>query len=178
VVKSGNAAFYYPGPLLGNALTKTNRRIDSGAIIYYNCSMKRAKKSKATEQADSGPSLGDLESDVMSVVWKKGEATVQDVQHALQPHRPLAYTTVMTVMSRLAQKGFLNRRKEGRSYLYAPVPSQERYAVSQLRSLVQRLYEGATGKAIAHLLETDDNVSPEELERLEALIRARRQEKE
>ncbi len=140
--------------------------------------MKRAKGSKAKEEADPGPSLGDLESDVMGVVWEIGEATVQDVQRALEPRRPLAYTTVMTVMSRLAQKGFLQRRKEGRAYVYAPAASQERYAGSQLRSLVRRLYEGASGKAIAHLLETDDNVSQQELERLEALIRARRQAKD
>ena len=140
--------------------------------------MKKAKGPKDNEQTDHSLPLGDLESDVMRLVWEKGEATVQDVQRALEPRRPLAYTTVMTVMSRLAQKGFLQRRKEGRAYVYAPAASQERYAGSQLRSLVRRLYEGATGKAIAHLLETDDNVSPQELDRLERLIHARRQAKE
>lgn len=137
--------------------------------------MKDTNSSNAQAQEHRSPSLGDLESDVMSVVWDKGEATVQEVQHALKPRRPLAYTTVMTVMSRLAQKGFLQRHKEGRAYVYAPVASQEKFASSQLRSLVRRLYEGATGKAIAHLLETDEEVSSEELERLEALIRSRRQ---
>jgi BlaI family penicillinase repressor len=140
--------------------------------------MKRTKGPKTKEKTDSGPTLGDLESEIMSAVWEKGEATVQDVQSALEPRRPLAYTTVMTVMSRLAQKGLLQRRKEGRAYVYTSTASQEKFAGSQLLSLVRRLYEGATGKAIAHLLEIDDNVSAEELERLEALIRARRQGKE
>lgn len=137
--------------------------------------MKRKKRSKV--KTDSSLPLGDLESDVMAVVWGKNEATVQDVQRALEPRRPLAYTTVMTVMSRLAQKGLLHRRKEGRAYVYSPAASQEKFAGSQIRSLVRRLYDGATGKAIAHLLETDENVSEEELERLEALIRTRRKDK-
>jgi predicted transcriptional regulator len=119
--------------------------------------------------------LGDLEADVMNVVWQKREATVQDVKDALEPNRKLAYTTVMTVMSRLAEKGMLNRRKEGRAYIYTPTDSQEHVAGSLLRSLIQRFYNGATASAIAHLLETEDDVDEAELEELEELLRAKRQ---
>jgi predicted transcriptional regulator len=118
--------------------------------------------------------LGDLETDVLGVVWEMGKATVQDVKDALEPRRALAYTTVMTVMSRLAEKGILERRKEGRAYFYTPVASQQKVAGSLLNSLVRRLYDGATGKAIAQLLETDENVNDAELERLEQLIRSKR----
>ena len=118
--------------------------------------------------------LGDLEAEIMGVVWEKGKATVQDVKDALEPRRSLAYTTVMTVMSRLAEKGVLERRKEGRAYYYTPVGSQEKVAGSLLRSLVQRLYAGATHKAVAQLLESDEGVDEAELERLEALIRSKR----
>ena len=111
----------------------------------------------------------------MSVVWEKGEATVQDVRDALEPNRKLAYTTVMTVMSRLAEKRLLNRRKEGRTYIYTPADSQERVAGSLLRSLIQRFYNGATASAIAHLLETEDDVGEAELEELEELLRAKRE---
>ncbi len=119
--------------------------------------------------------LGELEADVMSVVWELGLATVQDVKDALEPRRSLAYTTVMTVMSRLAKKGMLDRRKDGRAYYYSPAASQDRVAGSLLRSLVRRLYAGATGKAIAQLLETEEDVDDVELERLEQLIRLRRE---
>ncbi len=119
--------------------------------------------------------LGDLEADVMSVVWEKGKATVQEVQEALEPRRALAYTTVMTVMSRLAEKGILNRDKEGRAYIYRPAIPQEKAAGSLLKSLVRRLYDGATARAIAQLLETEENVDDAELERLEQLIRAKRE---
>lgn len=118
--------------------------------------------------------IGDLEADVMSVVWEKGRATVQEVLDTLAPRRALAYTTVMTVMSRLAEKGLLNREKEGRAYIYIPAVAQDRAAGSLLQSLVRRLYDGATGKAIAQLLETEDNVDDAELARLEELIRSKR----
>ncbi len=119
--------------------------------------------------------LGELEADVMTVVWEKGSATVQDVQDALEPHRPLAYTTIMTVMSRLAEKGLLKREKDGRAYIYTPAIGQDRAAGSILHSLVQRLYAGATGKAIAQRLETDEQVDDAELERLEKLIHSKRE---
>ena len=111
----------------------------------------------------------------MSVVWVKGQATVQDVKDALNPQRPLAYTTVMTVMGRLVEKGALNRRKEGRAHVYTPAATQEKVSGSLLQSLVHRLYDGATSKAIAHLLETENDVDDAELQRLEELIRAKRE---
>ena len=133
--------------------------------------MKKHNQSKEITQ------LGELESEVMSVVWEKGKATVQEVKDTLEPRRPLAYTTVMTVMTRLAEKGMLDRYKEGRAHVYTPAASQERVSRSLLQSLVRRLYDGATVKAIAHLLETEEGVDDAELERLEELIRAKRQER-
>lgn len=119
--------------------------------------------------------LGDLEAEVMGALWELGEATVQQVKEALEPSRSLAYTTVMTVLSRLAEKGLLTRRKEGRAYVYSPASSQEMVAGSLLGALIDRLYAGQAGRAIAHLLEADEDVSDEELERLEALIREKRE---
>ena len=124
--------------------------------------------------AKKSAQLGELEAEIMGIVWERGEVSVQDVKDALEPKRPLAYTTVMTVMSRLAEKGVLDRHKEGRAYLYSPNSPQEKLAGSMLRSLVDRLYDGASGKAIAHLLESDQAVDEEELDRLEKLIQTRR----
>ena len=118
--------------------------------------------------------MGDLEADIMGVVWEKGKATVQEVLDALAPHRMLAYTTVMTVMSRLAEKGMLTREKEGRAFIYSR-RCPKTAARTLLQSLVRRLYDGATGKAIAQLLETEEDVDDAELERLEQLIRSKRE---
>ena len=119
--------------------------------------------------------LGDLETAVMNVVWEKGEATVHDVRAALAPQRDAAYTTVMTVMSRLAAKGVLRRRKSGRAYVYEPVAEQEQLAGSMLSGLVDRLYGGSSTRAIAHLLEAEESVTESELDRLELLIRQKRE---
>ncbi len=121
--------------------------------------------------------LGELEAEVMRVVWQKGHATVQEVKDALEGDRAPAYTTVMTVMSRLAEKGLLARHKEGRAYVYAAIPEKRELAGSLLRALVRRLYGGSGAHAIAHLLETDEDLDEAELARLEELIRKKRRER-
>lgn len=121
-------------------------------------------------------SLGELEAEVMGIIWERGESSVQDVKDVLAPERRLAYTTVMTVMKRLMDKGLLVRRKEGRAYLYTPADTQENIAGSLLRSFIKRLYDGATAPAIAHLLEAEDIIDEAELDRLERLIQAKRKE--
>ncbi len=128
------------------------------------------------DEGENAYQLGELEAAVMQVCWDRGEATVHDVKDALEPGRPLAYTTVMTVMTRLMEKGMLIRHKEGRAYVYTPVHEQEQVAGSLLRSLVDRFYKGATLSAIAHLLQTEEEVDEAELQRLETLLRAKRQE--
>ena len=80
------------------------------------------------------PVLGDLEAQVMSRVWARPEpVTVRDVLGDLQQDRPVAYTTVMTVMDNLRKKGWLRREAEGRAYLYAPLVSGEEYSAGIMR---------------------------------------------
>jgi predicted transcriptional regulator len=131
--------------------------------------MNKSRKSKKIGR------LGDLEAEVMGVVWEKDRVSVQEVRDALRSSHALAYTTVMTVMSRLAEKGLLEREKEGRAYIYTPAATQDKVARSLLQSLVRKMYDGAAGKAIAQLLEEDGNVDEAELERLEQMIRAKRE---
>ncbi len=64
--------------------------------------------------------LGELESQVMEVVWARGAATVREVHEAVNRQRPLAYTTIMTVMTRLAEKGILRRELVEGAYVYRP----------------------------------------------------------
>src|ERR1700730_18249161 len=68
------------------------------------------------------PNFGHLEGTVMEILWAQGESSVHDVIERLR--RPLAYTTVMTTLDRLFKKGFLDRRKPERAFLYAPRLSQ------------------------------------------------------
>ncbi|MEK7407556.1 MAG: BlaI/MecI/CopY family transcriptional regulator, partial [Acidobacteriota bacterium] len=66
-----------------------------------------------------------LELECLKVLWQLGEGRVRDVRQALLPGRKLAYTTVMTVLDRLARKGGVERRKVGRSFLYWPLLSRD-----------------------------------------------------
>lgn len=113
----------------------------------------------------------------MRVVWDTGHATVHEVLAALAPGRTPAYTTVMTVMSRLVDKGLLSRRKEGRAFVYGPINAHHEVAGSLLDRLVDRLYAGSAAQAIEHLIETDEGVDEAELARLERLIRTKRKER-
>ncbi len=126
----------------------------------------------------SAPKLGDLEAAIMNVIWRLGEATVEEVRESLDREKQPAYTTVMTVMSRLAAKGVLEREKRGRAFLYRAATEQSEFAGSILSGVVDRLYAGSPGRAIAHLIETHEDVEDEELRRLEALIRERRNRRE
>jgi len=80
------------------------------------------------------PALGDLEAQVMHRIWARHEpVTVRDILGDLQRERPVAYTTVMTVMDNLRKKGWLRREAEGRAYLYAPLVSGEEYSAGIMR---------------------------------------------
>lgn len=118
--------------------------------------------------------LGDLEATVMGLLWELDEASVRDIQSALRPRRELAYTTVLTVLSRLHQKGLLVRRKEGRAHLYSAASPHEEVSAPILESVVRSLFGGSRSRAVAHLLRGEEEIPDEELERLEELIRERR----
>ncbi len=79
----------------------------------------------ATPSTRRSRPLPELEMEVMKILWQEELATVGDVQEHLKPSRPLAYTTVMTVLDRLTRKRVVTRRKQGRGYLYQPVWSRE-----------------------------------------------------
>lgn len=115
--------------------------------------------------------FGDLEADIMERVWRGSPVTVGDVWQALRKERDLAYTTVKTVMSRLAEKGYLKRRTKERAYTYEPAMEREEF----LRSVSDEVLEGLFvdfGEPIrAHLVRALKKRDLPGLERLEALIR-------
>lgn len=115
--------------------------------------------------------FGDLEADIMERVWRGSPVTVGDVWQALRKERDLAYTTVKTVMSRLAEKGYLKRRTKERAYTYEPAMEREEF----LRSVSDEVLEGLFvdfGEPIrAHLVRALKKRDLPVIERLEALIR-------
>lgn len=112
----------------------------------------------------------------MDLVWRKGLASfaVSDVLALLEKRRDIAYTTVMTTIARLYDKGLLKRVRDGKRYLYSPKLTREQF----LESTAREVLEGAVGgaQAMAMLVEKVSEASAGELDELEALIRQRREE--
>lgn len=100
-----------------------------------------------------------LELECLKVLWKLGEGSVKDVRHGLTANRNLAYTTVMTVLDRLARKGGVARRKVGRSFLYAPVLSQDGLRRLAVRDLVDSFFQGSEDALLAYLRNGDGSMA-------------------
>lgn len=120
--------------------------------------------------------LHDLEAAVMEVVWTRRwvRFAVSDVLAALEKQREIAYTTVMTTLSRLHHKGLLERELEGRRYLYSPKLSREAFLESTAREVLDQAVGGRG--AMAMLSEKVSHASASDLDALETLIRNRRRE--
>lgn len=121
--------------------------------------------------------LGELEAEIMECMWELGSASVRDVHVCLAEKREIAYTTVMTVMSRLAEKGMLERRQEGRAYLYAPVETRDAFCTNVVRRVMDGLFGGAGRPVLAHFVENLTEADSAELDGLARLIEAKRQER-
>ncbi|NPV71995.1 MAG: BlaI/MecI/CopY family transcriptional regulator [Firmicutes bacterium] len=121
--------------------------------------------------------LGGLEAEIMTEVWSCGRCTVRDIHDRLRSRKDLAYTTVMTVMGRLAQKGLLNREMVEGVYYYEPAMSRDEFEGSVAAEVLDGLLEAFSEKAIAHLLGGTGKANREEVERLARIIEERRKEK-
>lgn len=121
--------------------------------------------------------LFDLEADIMEVIWSAdAELCVHDVLDELQKNREIAYTTVMTTVARLFDKGLLDRRKEGRRYIYEPKMSRDQFLAELARDIYERLPDAGKNAATAFLVDRVAESDLDELDRLEELIRRRREE--
>ena len=113
---------------------------------------------------------------IMRVLWERGEATVAGVQEALDLERPLAYSTVATVMSRMEKKGLITHRAEARVFYYRPVLTEDRVGSSMVGDLVERVFGGSPSQLVSHLL-ASDHVDASELERIKRLVSQHKNEK-
>ena len=98
----------------------------------------------------------------MKIVWRRERATVRDVYEELLKRRKIAYTTVMSALKTLEQKGYLRARQQDRAYVYEPTRPQGQVIKGMVREFVQRVFNGSARPLVAHLLE-DERLSEEEL---------------
>ena len=87
----------------------------------------------------------------MKIVWRLKNATVRDVYEALQEKRQIAYTTVMTMMKILEEKGFLKKTMVERTHLYKPAKPREQVVGAMVRDFLDRVFDGAPDRLLLHL---------------------------
>lgn len=110
------------------------------------------------------------ELDVMAVLWDRGSATVAEVQERLDDE--LAYTTVLTILRTLEEKGHVGHEEEGRAYRYHPLVDRDRAQDNALRRLTRKLFRGSRELLLTHLV-SDGDMDEDELRRLRQLLEDR-----
>lgn len=97
------------------------------------------------------PTPAELE--VLQVIWERGPSTVREVMNALNHERPRAYTSVMSLMNVMAEKGLLTQKPKGRAFVYSARVSQTRTQSEIVRDLLGRVFDGSASTLVTHLLE-------------------------
>jgi BlaI family penicillinase repressor len=119
------------------------------------------------------PTLTDQELEIMKVVWDRETVTVRDVYEELLEKRKVAYTTVMTMMNILEQKGHLVKTQEDRAYLYRSTKPRNQVIRGMVREFVNRVFNGSAEPLLLHLVE-DRKLSEKDIEEMRTLIRKER----
>ena len=113
--------------------------------------------------------LPDSELELMQIIWQKEPPVSRsDIEAVIKDSHALAATTILTLLTRLCEKGFLQIEKQGRANVYTPLISQREYLASESRSLLDKLYGGSI-KTFANAL-CDSGISKEELLELRKLL--------
>lgn len=105
----------------------------------------------------------------MKVVWAREKATVRDVYEALRERRPVAYTTVMTMMRILEEKGFLKKTLMDRAHVYRPARRRQQVMGAMVRDFLDRVFDGAADNLLVHLAR-DNKLTPKQRRIVEQLI--------
>ena len=118
--------------------------------------------------SEKSQSLGQLELEVLKIVWDKQGCSVPEAAEDLGRHKGYARTTILTVFQRLYKKGFLERRKQAGVFCYYPTQQKNAVLGNLAHQFVQNIFEGSASGLVQHL--TDSNVSAEELARMRQII--------
>jgi BlaI family transcriptional regulator, penicillinase repressor len=121
------------------------------------------------------PTTGELE--VLKVLWDRGPSTVREVMDVLNEDRPRAYTSVMSLLAVMAEKGLLVREPRGRAFIYRPKTDRGRTLRRMVGDLVGRAFEGSTSQLVAHLLD-QTKPSAQELDEIRRAIEAYQHDRE
>ena len=132
-----------------------------------------SRKRGTAGQEPALPHLHELESEVMEQLWSLGEATVRTVMEALNRHarKKRAYTTYMTIMARLHQKGVLDRRREGKTDVYRPKLDRDDFMTARAQADVEGLVAQYGDVALSHCARQVASLDPARRRALQRLAR-------
>ena len=116
------------------------------------------------------PVLTAQELEIMKIVWSAGASTVRGVYESLLERRKIAYTTVMTMMNILEQKGYLKKTQKDRAYVYQATRPQKQVIHGMVREFVDRVFNGSAEPLLLHLVE-DRRLSEEDLQEIRRIMR-------
>ncbi|HEY3739008.1 MAG TPA: BlaI/MecI/CopY family transcriptional regulator [Bryobacteraceae bacterium] len=119
--------------------------------------------------------LTDQELEIMKVVWELGPATVRDVYEKLLERRHIAYTTVMTMMKILEDKGHLDKTQVDRAYVYRSTKPQQQVLRGMVREFVDRVFNGSAEPLLMHLIE-EEKISKDDFAEMKRLVKAHRRQ--
>jgi predicted transcriptional regulator len=105
----------------------------------------------------------------MKLLWTRGESAVSDLVAAMPEGEALAYTSVLTTVRILEQKGYVKHRQEGRAFLYSPCVAEREASRSEIKNMMQRFFGDSRERLLLSVL-GDDDIDAEELARLKRLI--------
>lgn len=120
--------------------------------------------------------LGSLQAEVMELVWNREEVTVAQLVELIGQRRPVTYTTVLSAVQKLAKKGWLKHRSEGRAYVYRAAKKRTDVGGSKLRELLKTAFSGDPRLLLSSLID-EARLSDADLTELTTLIDERRKEK-
>lgn len=122
--------------------------------------------------SNSGKFLGELEKEIMEVVWQSTQPiTVRLVFESISKKRKIAYTTVMTIMGRLAKKGYLKTEASGKAYIYKAVLSKDKFLTKVSRQIIRNLISSFGNTAIAHFAQELEKIPVEKKQKLLRLLK-------
>lgn len=113
--------------------------------------------------------LTEAELRIMRILWTRGESLVSDLVAAMPDNAPLAYTSVLTTVRILEQKGYVEHRQEGRAFLYRPCVAEHEASRSEVNHMLHRFFGNSRERLLLTLL-GDGDMTPDELQRLKNAI--------
>jgi BlaI family penicillinase repressor len=113
--------------------------------------------------------LGKVQTQIMEILWQRGQATAREITGELARTQPLAHSTVQTLLRKLEAKGAITHDRQDRTFLFRPLYQRSDVATSATRDLLARIFDGSVYGLVAHLLQ-HEKIAPEEWERLRKLI--------